>query len=136
MCAFFLFIKTYLTDIKLFRCIFLVPFSLHPTPYEMKDPTQTARLNDFLVRELKSIEKGKSLDAGLLSFQYWIGGFLALIDEQGERESFVLRISSELDNEHFTDPTQAIRHCPYACIPMPLHPMSRDTCIQIRKVCY
>jgi hypothetical protein len=70
----------------------------------MKDPTQSARLNDFLVRELESIEKGKSLEAGLLSFQYWIGGFLALIDEQGERESFVLRISSELDNEDFTDP--------------------------------
>ena len=70
----------------------------------MKDPTQSARLNDFLVRELESIEKGKSLDAGLLSFQYWIGGFLALIDDPGERESFVLRISSELNNEQFTDP--------------------------------
>jgi len=70
----------------------------------MKDPTQIARLNDFLVRELESIEKGKSLEAGLLSFQYWIGGFLALIDEQGERESFVHRISSELDNEDFTAP--------------------------------
>ena len=70
----------------------------------MKDPTQSARLNDFLVRELESIEKGKSLEAGLLSFQYWIGGFLALIDEQGERESFVLRISSALDNEDFNAP--------------------------------
>ena len=69
----------------------------------MKDPTQTARLNDFLVRNWNR-SKRENLEAGLLSFQYWIGGFLALIDEQGERESFVLRISSELDNEDFTAP--------------------------------
>jgi hypothetical protein len=74
----------------------------------MKDPTQSARLNDFLSREFESIEKGKSLDDGLLSFQYWIGGFLALIDEPGEREYFVLRIASELDKEHLTDPCTSL----------------------------